>query len=264
MAITLNITFAALMLFANAAQASERILALSPHSCELLAAVGAEPQIVGVSEHCDFPVSLANRPIVANHTRLFSEAALRLEPTLVVASNSALKMLPTLEAQGVQLLVTHPETLENIFDDLLRLGRATGHSTQAQQLVQSLRTQLAAIKENTKQRRRVFFEVWSNPLMTEAGESFITEVLKAAGGDNIFANEKQETIRLSVEAVVRARPEVIIIPKRGPDIESRRSFWKKWLPEVAIIAINPDLISRPGPRIVEGITLLQQQLSSIP
>lgn len=248
----------------SSAQAAERILALSPHSCELLGAIGAEQEVVGVSEYCDFPTTLADRPVVANHSRLFSEAALKLKPTLATVSNPALKMLPVLEKHGVQLLVTHPKTVEEIFDDLLRLGEATGHSAQAQQLVGSLRKQLEAIKKSTKQRRRIFFEVWSNPLMTEAGRSFITEALKAAGGDNIFAGERQETMRLSIEAVVRAKPEVIIIPEGSSDIESRRKFWKKWLPEAAIITINPDLISRPGPRIIKGIALLQQKLGSMP
>ncbi|MDT8376641.1 MAG: helical backbone metal receptor [Mariprofundaceae bacterium] len=249
---------------AGGAWAGERILALSPHACEMLFAVGAGAEVVGVSAYCDYPEAVKNRPVIANYSRLFSEASLRLRPTLVIASNPALQGLQHLEQHGVRMIVTHPENLQDIFDDLIRLGKETGHEQQAERVAARMQAGLAAAQGRTTKRLRVFFEVWSNPLMTEAGGSFITQVLNAAGGDNVFAENHAETMRLNVESVVRASPEVIIIPSRSGNIESRRTFWRQWLPDTRVIAINPDLVSRPGPRIVDGIVQLQQQLSRIP
>jgi len=99
--------------------------------------------------------------------------------------------------------------------------------------------------------------------MTEAGQSFVTEVLDAAGGDNVFAGNDIETMRLNVEAVIRAEPEVIVIPSRNGKINDRIVFWKRWLPDVRVIAVNPDLISRPGPRIIDGIATLQRQFRQV-
>jgi len=243
------------------AWAEERILALSPHACEFLYAIDAGVDVVGISAYCDYPEAVKNKPVIANHSRLFSEASLRLNPTLIVASNSTLKGLQKLKQHGARVMVTHPENLQDIFDDLIRLGKQTGHEQQAIKLAGRMQKRLEAVQNRTTKRLRVFFEVWSDPLMTEAGGSFITQVLSAAGGDNVFAVNHAETMRLNVESVVRANPEVIIIPSRSGNIEARKIFWKQWFPTARVIAINPDLVSRPGPRIVDGIVQLQLQLS---
>jgi ABC-type Fe3+-hydroxamate transport system substrate-binding protein len=242
--------------------AEERILALSPHACEILYAIGAADEVVGVSQYCDYPASFGQKPEVANYSRLFAEAALRLRPSLIVASNSALKGLEKLKHSGSRIMVTHPETLNDIIRDIQRVGKFTGHEHQAIVISRKMEEKLDVIRRNTQQRKRVFFEVWSDPLMTEAGKSFITHVLDAAGGDNVFAGNDVESMRVNVESVVRAAPEVIIIPSKSRDISAREEFWKHWLPQARVIAVNPDLISRPGPRIVDGISQLQQLLSS--
>jgi len=239
--------------------AAERILALSPHICEILHAIGAADEVVGISEYCDYPDSFKKKPVIANYSRLFVEAAMRLKPTMIVAPNIALKGLLQMEKQGSQIIITHPATLNDIFEDTERIGQLAGHIGQAHELVQTLKHRLKNIQMHVGSRKLVFFEVWSDPLMTEAGRSFITEVLAAAGGDNVFAGNDIETMRLNVEAVVRAAPEVIVIPSRSGKINDRVLFWKQWLPNVRVIAINPDLVSRPGPRIVDGIAALQQQ-----
>ncbi len=248
------------MFACTSAHASGRILALSPHACEMLYAIGAAAEVVGISEYCDYPDSFKEKPVIANYSRLFVEAAMRLNPTMIVAPSAALKGLSQMEHQGSQIIISHPATLNDIFEDTERIGQLVGHAAQARELVLSLKHRLKSIQMHIGSRKRVFFEVWSDPLMTEAGRSFITEVLAAAGGDNVFAGNDVETMRLNVEAVVRAAPEVIVIPSRSGKINDRADFWKQWLPNVRVIAVNPDLVSRPGPRIIDGIARLQQQL----
>ena len=242
----------------SAASAGERILAISPHVCEMLAAVGASAEIVGISDYCDYPAALADHPVVANHSRLFAEAALRLQPTLAVVHNGALPGLEALRAQGCRVIVSHPRRLADIFADIERLGELTGHGMEAEGVVRELRERLAAIQANDH-RPRVFFEVWSDPLMGEGGKSFVNEVLKAAGGDNVFAGTEVESMRLGVEAVVRANPEIIIVPAYNGDIDERRAFWRDWLPTARVVSVHPDIVNRPGPRIVEGIAELNRR-----
>ena len=249
-----------LLLGCTQATAAERILALTPHVCEILYAIGAGDEVVGISEYCDYPDSFKAKPVIANYSRLFVEAAMRLKPTMIVAPGAALKGLPQMQQQGSQIIISHPVTLNDIFEDTERIGQRVGHADRASELVLGMKHRLKTIQMHIGNRKRVFFEVWSDPLMTEAGRSFITEVLAAAGGDNVFAGNDIETMRLNVEAVVRAAPEVIVIPSRSGKINDRAVFWKQWLPNVRVIAVNPDLVSRPGPRIVDGIARLQQQL----
>jgi len=245
------------------ANAAERILALSPHACEILSAIGAADEVVGISEYCDYPASFKNKPVIGNYSRLFVEAAMRLKPTIIVAPHAGLKGLSQMKKYGARIIITHPETLNDIFEDIDRIGRITRHTDQAHRLVQTLTRRLKNIQTHISNRKRVFFEVWSDPLMTEAGRSFITEVLAAAGGDNVFATTDTETMRLNIEAVVRAAPEVIVIPTRSGNINDRVLFWKQWLPNARVVAVNPDLVSRPGPRIIDGIAALHRQLVQV-
>jgi len=264
MRFVLKALFALLLIgSASLALAQERILALSPHACEMLSAIGAGDEVVGVSQYCNYPASLKDTPVIANYSRLFSEAAIRLQPSMIITSNAGLNGLQDFNQAGVRIVLTHPQSLDDIFSDLLRLGALTGHEQQADLLVEHMRTSLQHTRSRIRKRQRVFFEVWSDPLMTEAGRSFITQVLAAAGGDNVFADQDVESMRVNVESVVRADPEIIIIPSHSGNIEARRLYWQKWLPDVRVIVVNPDLISRPSPRVVAGITNLQKQLDAM-
>ncbi len=258
------IIFTVVLCFSAAqANATERILALSPAACEILFAIGAGSEVVGVSDYCDFPESAKHLRHVANARQVFVEAALRLKPTLIVASNTHLKGMKSLKDDGIRILFTHPRHISDIFSDMRRLGVATGHKRKAEVLAQTLERELHAMTLHRARRIPVFFEVWSDSLMTQGGKSFITEVIEAAGGSNVFVDVELESMRINVEAVLRAKPEVIVIPSKSGDIHSRRAFWHKWLSSTRVISVNPDLISRPGPRLVYGVKALQRKLLAI-
>jgi len=245
------------------AQASERILAFSPAACEMLFAMGAGAEVVGVSDYCDFPERAKHLQRVANARQVFIEAALRLKPTLIVASNTHLKGMESLKDAGIKILFTHPRHIPDVFSDMRRLGVATGHKRKAEELAQTWENELQVMQLHQIRRIPVFFEVWTDPLMTQGGKSFITEVIEAAGGRNVFADVELESMRVNIEAVLRANPEVIVIPSKSGDIHSRRAFWRKWLNSARVISVNPDLISRPGPRLVNGVKVLQRKLLAV-
>jgi len=245
------------------ANATERILALSPAACEILFAIGAGSEVVGISDYCDFPERTKHLPHVADARQIFVELALRLEPTLIVASNMHLQGLESLNRDGIRILLTHPRHISDVFSDMRRLGIATGHKRRAETLVQTLEHELHTMKSHQARRIPVFFEAWSDPLMTQGGKSFVTEVIETAGGSNVFADVNLESMRINIEAVLRAKPAVIVIPSKSGDIRDRRIFWHKWLNAVWVISINPDLISRPGPRLVHGVQELQHKLLAI-
>lgn len=240
--------------------AGERILALSPNACEMLFAIGAGKDVVGVGEYCDYPEAAGRLPRVANARRIFVEAALRMHPTLIVTADRHIKGLKMLEGRGFRIIVTHPYHFSDIFADLRRLGTVTGHTEKAEDVTGKLEQHFLAVRSKSLHPAPVFFEVWSDPLMTQGKRSFITEVIEAAGGRNIFADTPLETVRVNIEAVLRARPEVIVIPSASGNTSARRKFWRKWLKNVRVIAINPDLISRPGPRLVDGVEVLKKLL----
>jgi len=249
-----------LFLFAIQAHAAERILALSPAVCEMLFAIGAGADVVGVADYCNFPKAVRKLPHIANARRVFVEPALRMNPTLIVTADRHINGLKMLEGRGFRIIVTHPHSFSDIFSDMRRLGMVTGHAKQADAVTGKLEQHFLAVQSKSLHPVPLFFEAWSDPLMTQGKKSFITEVVEAAGGRNIFAGTPLETVRVNIEAVLRARPKVIVIPSASGDISARRRFWRKWLRNVRVIAINPDLISRPGPRLVDGVKVLKKML----
>jgi len=245
---------------------AERILALSPHACEILAAIGAIDEMVGVVEYCDYPKSLERIPKVGGHNRIQVESAMVLEPTLAIVMNDGTKAVKKLRKLGVEIVASNPTNIKTMFSEIHRLGVLSGHAKEAETVVSKLQHQLNGLEAlKRKKETSVFYEIWSDPLMTAGGSSLIHDVLKRAGLKNVFEDIPQEGPRVNVEAVVRAAPHVIIIPAENRNILEREKFWKKWLGEdVMVISINADLLHRPTPRLIDGMEALMRKISELP
>jgi len=252
------------LLAASMAQAEERILALSPHACEVLFAIGAGEEIVGAADYCDYPDEAKALPRVGSFNRTYAEAALRLNPSMAVVFDSQLPGVARLESLGVEIVKSHPLSVEEMLGDISRLGRITGHELQARQLVGALRTRLQALQGRQAEPVRVFYEAWSEPLISSGRTSFINDVLRLSGATNIFGELAIESPRVSVEAVIKASPDVILVPDESAHIESREAFWQRYLGKrVTVLAVPQDMLSRPGPRVISAIESLSVRLSMV-
>ncbi|MBF0281985.1 MAG: cobalamin-binding protein [Zetaproteobacteria bacterium] len=237
-----------------------RILALTPHACEMFFAMGADDQLVGVGDYCDYPAAARGVPRVASHARIHLEAALRLHPTVVVVMNRTVAGLEILEQQGIQVLVSNPHSFEEMFADMLRLGVVAGCEIQAESLVARWRQRLAQVRAQPRLNLPIFYELWSDPLLAVGGEGFLEDMIEAAGGVNVFAQEMRESVRINVESVVRAAPKLIIIPLEQRALAAREQFWRHYFVDktVLFVAVDADLLHRPGPRLLDGLEQLQQ------
>ncbi|MFQ5518717.1 MAG: cobalamin-binding protein [Mariprofundus sp.] len=247
---------------AAAAQAKNRILALTPHACEMLYAIGAGAQLVGAVSYCDYPAEANKLPRIGSYQRINIEAALRLKPDLAIVMSPNVIGIAMLEKMGIPVVVSNPVSFETMFDDMLNLGALTGHTAAAKALVDQLRLRLQKVRAMQRSETAVFYELWHEPMITAGGPSFISDLIHQAGGKNIFANLNVETPHVNVESVIRAKPELIVIPLEKRNIADRRAFWEKWLGKnkVYFVAIDPDLLHRPGPRLLDGLEKLQQAL----
>ncbi|MDX8401935.1 MAG: cobalamin-binding protein [Mariprofundaceae bacterium] len=246
-------------LAAAPAQAAERVLALAPHACEMMYALGAGDLLVGGVDYCDWPAAAKRLPRVGGYRRVDVEAALRLRPTLAVAMDGALPGLEKLRAFGVRVMVSNPQTLRGVLADMRRLADFVGRAD-APVLARQAR-ELARLEATRPMRPvRVFYEIWPDPLMTAGGRTFLNDAIRLAGGVNVFGDLPMEAPRVNVEAVVRARPEVIVVPLEKRTLAVRRAFWRRWLPGVRVIGVNPDLMNRPGPRLLDGVLRLRARL----
>jgi len=247
---------------AMAAEKTIRILALAPHICEMFYAIHAERMLVGAVDYCDYPEAAKALPRVGNYAGINVEAALRLKPDLAVVMSRHVKGVAMLEKMGVQIVESNPLDFETMFDDIKRLGEISQHTQEANNLVQKLQLRLQHVRASPHSDVAVFYELWADPLMTVGGKSFIHDVIQAAGGRNIFAGIALAAPRVNVEAVIRAKPAVIVVPLEKRAIKARKKFWQSWLgDEVRVVSVNPDLLHRPGPRLLDGLEQLHAALS---
>lgn len=245
-----------------AAQAAlPRIVALSPHSVEMLYAIGAGEQIVASVEYADYPQQAQAIPRIGRYNYLDLEQLLLLQPELVIANaaNMPAPLKQQLAQLGFEVVDSSVESIDQIPARLEYLGRLTGHPEQAEASAMQFRRELAALREQYRARPSVavFYQVWPEPLTTASG-GWIGEVLQDCGAKNLFASAKAEYPQVSIEQVLLGAPEVILQPI-GHSREAIKTLdWQQWpeIPAVAkqlILPLDADLVYRPGPRLLRGM-----------
>jgi iron complex transport system substrate-binding protein len=248
-----------------------RIVSLAPHLTELLFAAGAGASLVGTAAYSDFPEQARQVPTVGDSSAIDLERIVTLQPDVVLAWRSGNQpgALAKLEQLGIPVFVTEPGSLEAIADQIALIGRMAGTEDTANAAAMHLRRDIAALRRDYQGRRpvSVFFQVWNEPLMTVNGRQVISEVIDLCGGKNIFAGLKTLVPSVSVEAVLAADPEAIVTASEQPAARVLGD-WSAWQQLRAVrdgnlLAIPPDDISRPTPRLLSGARRLCEQLDRI-
>jgi iron complex transport system substrate-binding protein len=246
-----------------------RIVSLAPHATELLYAAGAGSRVVGVVRGSNHPPEARSLPVVGDVYALDLERVVALAPDLVVTwPYTTPAQVAKLRARGIAVFTTDPATIDGIATDIERLGVLAGTSGVARDAAKRFRARLADATSTAPGRRlRVFYQIWNNPLFTVGGGHLITQALDACGGDNVFAALTVPAPQVSTEAVLAARPEVIIAGGDGNVRPAWLDDWKRWsdLPAVRdgqLHAADGDRLHRPGPRFVEGVVQLCEALAS--
>lgn len=237
----------------------QRIISLTPHLTELLFAVGAGSQVVGVDSASDFPPDAKMLPRVGDYSRINFERVLALKPDLVivwVGGNRAAD-IHGLRQMGVPVLHTQATRLEDVARLLRLIGQASGHEALGNAAAQKFSAQLAALKVSTSRQPpiKVFYQVWDRPLMTVGGAHWISDALALCGARNVFADLRGLSPVVSREAVLQRAPALIVGGNDAPDL---RQLWQSFasLPAVknnAFVSVDADLLHRPTPRLLEGV-----------
>jgi len=240
---------------------AQRIVSLSPHATELLFAAGAGSKVVGVSQYSDWPPEAKTRTLVGGYEALDLERILALKPDLVVgwASGNNAAQIEQLRRMKLPVYLSEPQQFADIAADIRKLGQLAGTADQAKARAASFAGRLDALRSRYAQRRpvRVFYQIWSDPLMTLNGEHLVSKVLALCGGENVFGALGSLAPTVTEEAVLKAAPEAILSPSEPGVAAGALDRWKKWsaLPAVAarnLIPVDGNLLNRSGPRIVDG------------
>lgn len=252
-------------------QPAQRIVSLAPHVTEQLFAIGAGQQIVGAVAYSDYPEAAKKIPRVGGYSQLDLERILALKPDLIIAwqSGNNAQSLERLESLGMRVYRSEPRQLDDIARSMERLGQLSGKAQQASQQARRFREKLSELRKQVAPAppRRLFYQIWNRPLMTVNGEHLINDVITLCGGENIFADLPALTPRLSEEAVVIADPDLIIASGMGVERPEWLDDWRRWPKLLAVktnrlFVINPNLIQRATPRVLQGAELMCQFIRS--
>ncbi|MDD2885157.1 MAG: cobalamin-binding protein [Dechloromonas sp.] len=244
---------------------AKRIIALAPHIAESLFAIGAGERLVGTVDYSDYPPEAKKITRVGGYSRIDLEAVVALKPDLVIAWESGNSMVQAdkLKALGLTVYISQPNTMANIANQLERLGELAGTEASARRAAQAFRQRLVTLQQRYSQRPpvRVFYQIWQTPLITVGGPQIISDAIKLCGGDNVFGHLPQMAPRVSTEAVLAANPETIIATGMGDARPDWLHDWDKWRQMTAVdrdnlFHINPDIMQRHTPRILDGAAKL--------
>ena len=252
-------------------QPAQRIIALSPHVVETLFVAGAGKKIVGAVEYSDYPLQAKTIPRVGGYARIDLESIIALKPDLVIAweTGNAPSALEKLRALGIPIYLSQPTTLADIGSEIEKFGLLAGTSAVATPAAQKYRAKLDSLTKNYQARPSigVFYQISEAPLMTIGGHQIISNALTICGGKNIFAALTPMAPVISTEAVLAANPEVIMTSGMAKLNPTGLDFWKKWAALTAtqrnnFFFIDPDLMNRSGPRMLEGTVQVCEALQT--
>jgi iron complex transport system substrate-binding protein len=246
----------------------QRIASLSPAATEILFAIGAGDQVIAVDKFSNYPKEAATREqLDAFEPNL--EAIAGVQPDLVLLFYDPGELADSLERLGITTAVLGsveetPESVEAVFDQIRLLGEMTDHVQEAEDLVADMQGRIDAIEEalaDVEQGPRVFHEVDAT-LYTAAPASFVGGLYQILKAQNIAADADQPFPQLSQEVIIERDPEVIILADgaygESPDTVKARPGWGNIsaVRNDRIFVIDPDVVSRPGPRLVEALETL--------
>ncbi|MFN7875792.1 MAG: ABC transporter substrate-binding protein [Pirellula sp.] len=248
-----------------------RIISLSPSATEMIFAVGAGDRLVGLTQYCNYPSDALTISRVSSGTieGVNREAILDLKPDVIFfKADHHQSLIDTFDKFGIPMVGVGAESIQEMFQEALDLGRFLKTETVAEQLVAQMRSELEMQRRRVSSisddaRKRVFYVVWDDPLMTAGPQSFIGELIGIAKGKNIFDDVKQGYPQISSELVVDRDPQVIIRPSSGDDTNSLdrilgRKGWEgiSAIRDKQVRTIDGDQISRCGPRLLQVLPSL--------
>ena len=245
-----------------------KIISLAPSNTEILYALGAGPDVIGRDDFSDYPAEVKSLPSVGGNMSKYNlEEIASLQPDLVLAASlNTPEQIKSLEDLKMNVFVlANPTTLDGLYANLATVGTLTGHASDASKLVDSLKQRVKVVSDAASKvtsTPRVFYELDatdpSKPWTAGPG-SFIDTLIKMAGSVNVAAAMKSDYAQFSQEDLIAANPDVILLGDAAygvaPDQVAKRPGWGgiKAVQDNKVFTFDDNLVSRPGPRLVDGL-----------
>jgi iron complex transport system substrate-binding protein len=254
---------------------AQRVVSMAPNLSEILFAIGAGSQVVGRDEFSDYPAEVKTLPSVGGSMGKYNtEAIVNLKPDLVLATSiNTPDQVQSLENLGLTVyLLPNPTTMDEMYQNLERVAQLIGRQAEAAKLVESLKARVAAVDSKiatVKDRPLVFYELDAtdpNAPYTAGPGSFVDQLIQEAGGRNAGSTLKDQWAKISVEQLLVENPDMIILGDSAYGVSvdqvKQRAGWAsiKAVKDGKIFAFDDNTVSRPGPRLVDGLEAMAKLL----
>jgi len=257
-------------------QPAQKVISLAPSNTEILYAVGAGDQVIARDDFSNYPTEAANLPSVGGSMTKFNlEEIARLQPDLVLTSplTSPEQVKSLQEVASTVYVLPNPTSLDDLYSNLITVGQLTGHQKDAETLVTDLKSRAQAVADRVAgatEKPKVFYELdATEPAKpwTAGPGTFIDLLIGLAGGENLGASLSGEWAQISQEALIVQNPDIILLGDSlygGITAESvaARPGWQaiQAVKDGRVLPFNDDLVSRPGPRMIDGLEELAKAI----
>lgn len=243
----------------------DRAVTLAPNLTEIVFAVGGGDKLVGNTSFCDYPEEAKKIQKVGDTMNPNLETIVALKPQVVFVSTASQieSFTKTLSTQNIAVFVTDPKSLDGIYKSIFQIGEILGKDEKAHEVVETLKKRVSEVetKTNTAKDVRVFVQISKDSLYTIGKDSFMTDLVARAGGISVTAELPTGYPKLSKETALALQPEAIILSESGDNLDPNEVFNNS--PAVKngkVFRISADLLSRPGPRLIDGLEQIARSL----
>lgn len=243
----------------------DRAVSLAPNLTEIVFAVGAGDKLVGVTSYCDYPLEAQKIRRVGDTMNPNIENIIALKPQIVLVSTASQieTFTKTLNEQNIHVFVTNPNSLDDIYKSIFQIGEIFSREDTARQIVDELKRRVAEVeaRTSTAKAEKVFLQISKESIFTIGKDSFITDLIRRAGGVSVTGDISTAYPKISKETALALNPGAIILSDSEDNREPNDVFKdSSAVKNGKVFRINADLISRPGPRIVDGLEQMARAL----
>ncbi|GAP15866.1 ABC-type Fe3+-hydroxamate transport system, periplasmic component [Longilinea arvoryzae] len=255
---------------------AQRIVSLAPSNTEILYAIGAGSQVVGRDDFSDYPTEASKLPSVGGNMGTYSlETIASLKPDLVLAAEiNTPELVKSMQDLGLTVYyLSNPKDLDGMYANLKTVAQLAGRESEADALVSSLQKRVQAVKDAITPdaaRVTVFYELdgTTDPTKpwTAGKDTFLSQLISMAGGSNIGDNLAGSYAQMSLEELLVQDPSILLLGDAAygatPEQVAARTGWDalQAVKDNRIYTFDDDLVSRPGPRLVDGLETLAKLL----
>jgi len=235
---------------------ARRVISLAPHITELIYSLGAEKQIVGTVKYSDYPPEASMLPRIGDAFSLNIESVLALKPDLIIAWHTGGNNRPIerLRSLGLPVYTNEAKSLAGIGEAIIDIATLLGKNERGFALQQEFVTALENSRVVKKSSPVIFFQISDQELYTVSSEHLIGQAINHCGGKNLFSDISPNVSQVNQEMILANQPDVIVVTQRPGSESAWVKTWRGFTgTQYQVDTIDPDLISRPSLRMLDGI-----------